>query len=691
MEHIDDSARHSGRSDETGQTVSCARKRMMQCLAAALLIGGLAACNDDKSPSKAASTSEPAPGKQASAKKTGATESSVRADQPSVSIDALRDYRNQTVQWAACDATILGKDGGENDSLRFDRLGPLLQCAQYRVPKDYANVGHGDLSIGVMRLAAATPQKRRGAVVFNPGGPGGDGLSDALHLLDAFAGSNPLDQLGGMQLRLLDEYDMIVFSPRGLGTSTRFNCGSNELLHLIDNSTEGAKPESLAKRDYNSEKIAQACQRNPLAPFINSNATAQDMDVLRSILGDEKLSYLGYSYGTWLGTRYTSLFPDRVDRMVLIGLMDVTQPMDTTVFRTPTARQRLLDQWLIPYANRHPDVFGLGATSAETQAILNALDTQMQHVLGDHLAGYGYSRHRADHYLLAINAAHAVQAFINDANGQGPFARFDQAAAAKAAENWQFVKNDAEMDEFTRELAVTMHRQYVNRWLYPTQRNQSLSLGEGKSVFTAVRCNDSPAIQDVAEYHRISRNAWRDAPLFAGMFADTTCAYWGGPSVPTPDMSAMKDMDVLLVQSHFDAATAVENATATFAALPNAHMLTLPKEFDHSVYPYKDRCVDQTVVAHLLGQRPLSRRFTCDAHPLPQDAKKTLADAGVARAPSPDGGPADTDPNALLMSLPADHPMRAYKDPAAAEASIRKFKERLVPLQNVRSIGANVF
>ncbi len=134
-------------------------------------------------------------------------------------------------------------------------------------------------------------------MVFNPGGPGGDDLSNALHLFDAFLGSKPLDQLGGMQLRLLDEYDMIGFSPRGLGTSTRFNCGSNEFLHLIDNSTDGAKPENLAKRDYNSQKIAQACKKNPLASFINSNATAQDMDVLRSILGDEKLNYLGYSYG----------------------------------------------------------------------------------------------------------------------------------------------------------------------------------------------------------------------------------------------------------------------------------------------------------------------------------------------------------------------------------------------------------
>ncbi|MBJ7262680.1 MAG: hypothetical protein JHC61_02590 [Burkholderiaceae bacterium] len=88
----------------------------------------------------------------------------------------------------------------------------------------------------------------------------------------------------------------------------------------------------------------------------------------------------------------------------------------------------------------------------------------------------------------------------------------------------------------------------------------------------------------------------------------------------------------------------------------------------------------------------MSRQFTCDAHPLAQDAKKTLVDfAGVAHSPSPDCSYADAEPTSQPMSLSADHPMRAYKDPAAAEASIKKFKERLMPSQDVQSIGANVF
>ncbi len=114
MGNIEDSARQWGRSSATRQTDSRARKRVMKCLTAAVVIAGLAACDDDTSPSKSASTSEPVADSQASVK-TGSTEPSVNADRTSVPIDTLRDYRNQTVQWAACDSTILGRNGGEND------------------------------------------------------------------------------------------------------------------------------------------------------------------------------------------------------------------------------------------------------------------------------------------------------------------------------------------------------------------------------------------------------------------------------------------------------------------------------------------------------------------------------------------------------------------------------------------------
>jgi pimeloyl-ACP methyl ester carboxylesterase len=402
------------------------------------------------------------------------------------------------------------------------------------------------------------------------------------------------------------------------------------------------------------------------------------MDVLRAILGDKQLNFLGYSYGTWLGARYASLFPDQVNRMVLIGLMDVTKPFETTVFRTPLARQRLLDEWLIPYANRHPAAFELGETHEATQSILNQLDTRVQHILAGHLAREGYRRVDANNYLLGINAAKGLQEFI-----AGAAKPFDRAAAVSAFQNRTFVSADVTQDRIARGLAKQFHEAFANTWEWPDARGKSVSLDARTAVYWAVRCNDSATINDIDEWHRITRNAWQAYPLFAGLFAPSVCVSWGGPSVETPSLAKINSSNVLLVQSHFDAATAVENAEAALAALPHAHLLTVPHDFDYGVYPYMDNCVDETVVAFLLGEKPVSRKTTCRAHPLPWDARPAASGHGaMAYAAGVD------DVVGMSQPLPQGHPMRAYKDPAMASALIQRFKEGLVMPLDAQSVRA---
>ena len=132
-----------------------------------------------------------------------------------------------------------------------------------------------------MRLAAGEPKKRRGALIFNPGGPGGDGLRMSLQLWGAFRLSNHAVTQGAKNLRLLAEYDMIGFSPRGTGASTNAHCASNELGHYLDFTPDGVAKGSFNKRIENAKKTAEACLKNPLIPFFNSSATARDMDLIR--------------------------------------------------------------------------------------------------------------------------------------------------------------------------------------------------------------------------------------------------------------------------------------------------------------------------------------------------------------------------------------------------------------------------
>jgi len=145
--------------------------------------------------------------------------------------DPLQPYRTQAVQWTECDPGILGQPSGAMNALR---VSPRLRCAQVRAPIDWKNPARGDLSLAVMRLAAGQPKARRGALFFNPGGPGLDGLPVTFRLWDAFADSHPGNPQGAQQLRLLDEYDLVGFSPRGTGASTQLQCGTNEPERPVD-------------------------------------------------------------------------------------------------------------------------------------------------------------------------------------------------------------------------------------------------------------------------------------------------------------------------------------------------------------------------------------------------------------------------------------------------------------------------
>ncbi len=530
-------------------------------------------------------------------------------DPAPVEADALKPYREQVLQWAPCDPTITGKDAGDTQT----RLN--AQCATMRAPMDYAAPERGEVAITAMRIAARDAGRRRGALFFNPGGPGTDGLAMTAVLHDVFADSDPDHPLGALQLRLLQEYDMIGFSPRGTGASTTLSCVTNEQERPIDLSAAGRhRPGNIDNQLYNARKAAEACRKNPLAPHINTEATAQDMDLLRGLLGDEKLNYLGYSYGTWLGAWYASRFPERVGRMVLDSNMDFSSPFDDTALRQPVARQRLFDDVLSPYAARHAAYFGLGASAAEVGALVAALPPQLQVALMGPLAERTYKPKHADLFLFHLAAAREI------ARLQAAMPAASTDAIHDALEAHVFVAEDPKLNADVRKIA---HRLYAASLPpAPDQPIPQISLPPQAATFWAVRCNDSATITDIAYWVDVGDRYASRYPLFGTDMTRHLCAFWGGPSVSRPPLSAMQGLDVLMVQSQYDAATATEGALRAFDALPRAHGIYIPSEFEHAVYPYRDQCVDTIVARYLLGEAPAERSTTCPAHPLAQDAAR---------------------------------------------------------------------
>jgi pimeloyl-ACP methyl ester carboxylesterase len=198
-------------------------------------------------------------------------------------------------------------------------LHPHLTCARLDVPLDYARPSGEKVSLLVSKAASPNPAKRRGVLLVNPGGPGGSGSEWAGRASKPnSAGSTRLPR------SVLDAYDVIGMDPRGVAYSTPVSCvdGSYYTGPRPDPGATGGRLQWWAFVDG----IAAGCgAKSPqLLPYVGTRNVARDMDEVRKGLGEEKISYVGSSYGTYLGAVYATLFPNRVDRMILDSAIDPT-------------------------------------------------------------------------------------------------------------------------------------------------------------------------------------------------------------------------------------------------------------------------------------------------------------------------------------------------------------------------------
>jgi pimeloyl-ACP methyl ester carboxylesterase len=233
---------------------------------------------------------------------------------------------------------------------------PRQECATLRVPLDYRNPGGRAIDIAISRIPTAKPGLRRGILVSNPGGPGGQGL-DLPSLLAAV-----------MPAEVLDRFDLIGFDQRGVGYSTPVTCGLSPDTppHMI---VPYPAPDGSIKDNVEfAHDTAQACAAHSgdLLPYITTANTARDMDRIRVALGEPKLSYYGASYGTYLGAVYTSLFPKRSDRIVLDSAVD-PQRVWYEQFRSAGPGFELRFPDFTAWVAARDDIYHLGATSEEVR------------------------------------------------------------------------------------------------------------------------------------------------------------------------------------------------------------------------------------------------------------------------------------------------------------------------------------
>ncbi|MEV7973454.1 alpha/beta hydrolase [Cellulomonas sp. NPDC089187] len=189
-----------------------------------------------------------------------------------------------------------------------------LECATVTVPLDWSDPSGDTIDIAVNRHQATG--EKLGSLLINPGGPGGSGI-DALSSI----------ALGGFGDDVIAAYDLIGFDPRGVGQSTAVDCvGDAEMDALVSADYDFSTDEGVAAAEAAYATLGKGCLANtgPLLEHVDTVSAAKDMDVIRAVLGDDTLTYVGYSYGTQLGATYAALFPQQVGRLVLDGALDPT-------------------------------------------------------------------------------------------------------------------------------------------------------------------------------------------------------------------------------------------------------------------------------------------------------------------------------------------------------------------------------
>lgn len=439
---------------------------------------------------------------------------------------------------------------------------PRLECSTLEVPLDYRDPDGKQIEVAVSRLASEKPSQRRGVLLTNPGGPGGSGLTYPAVLAAS-----------GLPQEVLDSYDVIGFDPRGVGRSTPVTCDLTREQQWRGNFPPYAHTAADVTREVGyARKIAEQCDSSRTAwmlPHTTTANTARDMDRLRTALGEPKLSYLGASYGSYLGAVYTTLFPRRGDRIVLDSNMG-PGGYDVTAMRLLARGMEDRFPDFAAFAAGHPE-YGLGATPKQVTAkfyeLADRLDAKpVQNVDGTAFRGYTFEQLYVDGLMPRL------------------------------AEFWQAVDTGGELP--LPELPAGLENLLASRF--------------------AVVCGDSRWPGTVREYQRNVAVDRLKYPMLGGSTASINpCAFWPRERTEPPvRITGRGPSTVLMVQNERDPGTPLAGARELRRAFGDRATMVTADQGGHGVYPYgRNTCANDAATTFLTtGERP-ARDLACAAEP----------------------------------------------------------------------------
>ncbi len=447
----------------------------------------------------------------------------------------------------------------QSQELRWKTCYESFQCATLIVPVDYNAIGEDVFNLEVLRYKATDQRNRIGSLIVNPGGPGASAVEYA-YAAEFIVGPE-----------ILAKYDIVGFDQRGVGFSEPIRC-------LTDKETDAAfesggtlnTPKEINEAIEFSKSFAEKCAQaagNKLG-HLSTLESAKDMDLLRRALGDEKLNYLGKSYGTFLGTLYAGLFPGSVGRMVLDGAVDPTIPESKQALIQAIGFEGALNSFLKKYKISKATVLEL-LKKINKEPILTS------------------DKRKVSDSLFILGMASAMYDNIDG------WPRLNKAILAALHDNGVPILKLA--DEYT------------------TRDTKGHYLTNENDISTMISCLDTNERKTLKELTKGKKLFESKAPVFGPYLAYSGlgCNYWKAtPPLPEFSLKKITTTPILIIGVTRDPATPYEWAVGLHKTITNSRLITLVGD-GHTGHNRGNTCVDSAVNAYLLTAETPSKNVIC--------------------------------------------------------------------------------
>ncbi|MFJ6295551.1 alpha/beta hydrolase [Streptomyces griseoviridis] len=480
------------------------------------------------------------------------------------------DVSAQKLSWKECPAPSEAEGGGSAPSPLPG--GEQWQCATMRAPLDWGNPQGDTIGIALIRAKASGDLSRRiGSLVFNFGGPGGSGVTT----LPAF---------GSDYTKLRTRYDLVSFDPRGVGRSAPVRCENDQQLDTYFQ--QDATPDDAAERAKlidNTRKFNAACEKNSkkMLPHVRTTDAARDMDLMRQVLGDDKLHYFGISYGTELGGVYAHLFPKNVGRAIFDGVVDPTQDVEQGSLGQAKGFQLALDNFARDCTSKVRDC-PVGDTAQDVKDRIAKLLKGLDHKP-----------------LPGIFPRQLTQTAATNGIAQSLYSK----------DFWEYLTEGLEQAYDGDGRILMLLSDSMNG------RNENGQYSNTTAANVAINCaDDTPRY--TADYVRGKLPEFRAAsPVFGDFLAWSmvSCTDWAVPGAAEhPDVSAAGSAPILVVGNTGDPATPYEGARKMVDALGKGVGVELTyKGQGHGAYDSKNPCVQSAVDGYLLDGKVPAAGTVC--------------------------------------------------------------------------------